>query len=268
MRIIKTVRLIGFIILGTSFISGCATTRFIQDAEQVKGLQAMTVVVNATMSQGRTFKPDALSLAENEDIARNIASMTAALLEEKGYAVAYRPVHTVGLYGIIHKEIEIVNDIGSKNVASPPFLIFPDGSKEKTMAAKLKEIAEGEDLKREDNPFGTTPVLVINADGRYISVGDIAGNVGRGALNVLASIGIILGGAVSNNIGFAELHKDMVHLTFRLFDPSTGTLIWEDEYKDSDNPDSETFLKHLEKMMKKLPQTEGRITRNVAGQTQ
>jgi len=240
------------LILSVFLLSACATTKFTQDSAQVSMLKGVVVVADSTVTRGRTIKSDTLSLAENKEIARGVAAKAEELLRRKGYDLSGEPVFTVGISAPAEGMVELVNDAGEEPAEAAPFLLSGGGAMDRDAAAKLFEKAREESLPAADSPFGDRPLLVINASGRYISGGAVVGNVAKGMLNVVAAVGAGLGGG--GNVKFVEMDKDMYSLTFRLFDPTTGAMIWKDENTDSDNPDSGTFNKVLDKMVKKLPQ--------------
>ena len=165
MRTIRDVGRIGFVLFSLSLAFGCATTRFTQDAAQVRALKGVAVVADVTMTRGRTLKPDTLSLSENEGIAKEVAARAADLLREKGYAVTGEPAYTVGLSGTGGREMEVVNDAGAESMESPPFLAGPSGGMEKNAAARLYLKAGEETVGSDDNPYGEVPVFVVSAGG-------------------------------------------------------------------------------------------------------
>ena len=81
----------------------------------------------------------------------------------------------------------------------------------------------------------------------------MAANIGKGALNTLLVIGMAARGGGRGNANLMEMDKDNLALTFRLFHPVTGVLLWQDQIKESGNADETTFVKEISKMLDRLP---------------
>lgn len=137
--------------------------------------------------------------------------------------------------------------------ASPPFLMAPRSNGITDEGVRnLFSKANGGWLPKEANPFESTPVVLVSAQGHFISGGAMAANIGKGALNTLLIIGMAAGGG-GGNAQLMDMDKDNLALTFRLFDPVTGVLLWQDQIKESGNADEATFAKEISKMLDRLP---------------
>ena len=243
---------IAFVLLS---LIGCATHQFPRESEKVGRLKDIAVVVDASVTHGRTMKDPLLSVPENEVIAARLGALTADVLRVKGY-LPLPPVHIVGMTA--KGRIEVLFSDSTETVASrpasPPFLIGPKNNGITDERARdLFSKANGGWLPKDANPFEPTPVVVIIAQGHFISGGAMAANIGKGALNTLLVIGMAAGGGGGGNANLMEMDKDNLALTFRLFDPVTGVLLWQDQIKESGNADETTFVKEISKMLDRLP---------------
>lgn len=73
---------IAFILLLS--LIGCATHQFPRESEKVGRLKDIAVVVDASVTHGRTMKDPLLSVPENEAIAARLGTLTADVLRTKG----------------------------------------------------------------------------------------------------------------------------------------------------------------------------------------
>ncbi|HAK58930.1 MAG TPA: hypothetical protein DCO77_00925 [Nitrospiraceae bacterium] len=234
---------IAFVLLS---LIGCARHRLPRENEKVSRLKEIAVVVDTTVTHARSMKALLLSVPENEAIAARLGTLTADALRTKGYA-PLPPIHTVGMtsQGRLKVHFSASTGTAAPEPVSPPFLIAPksDGITDEGVR-NLFSKANGGLLPKEYNPFEPTPVMVISAQGNFISGGAMVANIGKGFLQAL----LFLGGEGAN-----VMNKDTLTLSFRLFDPISGALLWHDQIEKSGNPDEATFARLISKMLKRLP---------------
>ncbi|MDH5649298.1 MAG: hypothetical protein OEY67_06545 [Gammaproteobacteria bacterium] len=250
MRSLRT-SFIGCLLLATFLANGCATSGHPQYPELVSQLQGMAVVVDATVVHKRSLKPAILNTAENQAITEKLNDLVAMIMEKKGYNIE-KTYQTVGLTSLGQIDMEISHDSADteNTFEDAPFVLIPQASEvNRLQLTQLQKESTQSKLSPELNPFGQA-VLVINASGFYISTGAVAGNVAKGAINVVAGIGAAMGGS---SVDFIELDKDTIILSVQLFDPKTGDLLWKDYARVNGNPDALGFLKNLTHLLEKLP---------------
>lgn len=260
---------VAFILLS---LAGCATQQFTQGKDKFSHFKEIAIVVDATVTHGRAMKDPLLSIPENEAIAAHLGAITADALRAKGY-FPLAPVRAVGMASPAHLEAAFGDSAepASAKPSSPPFLLAPASDvitvdRIRDLFIKIKAtggvsvsggilmgriVQKEEWLPKEANPFGDKPVLLINAQGHFISGGDVVANVGKGAVNAALAIGMVVGGKGSDKI--MEMDKDYLALNFRLFDPVTGVLIWQDQVNESGSADEANFAREISKMLGKLP---------------
>ena len=262
---------ISFVLL---FPIGCATHQFPRESGKVSRFKDIAIVVDSSVTHGQTMKDPLLSIQENEAIAARLGTLTAKELHSKGY-FPLDPVRIVGM--AVEGRIEAIfnnpEETAAAKPASLPFLVAPasneityesirnlfgniKGTDNKDYHSFTKTFAkknepQGEWLPKEANPFGAKPVILINAQGHFISGGAVAANIGKGAVNTLLIIGAAAGGGGSSKL--LEMDKDNLAVTFRVFDSVTGALIWKDQVKKSSNPDEAAFAAEIVKMLDRLP---------------
>jgi hypothetical protein len=249
-------------------MGGCATQKFTQEKDKFSHLKDIAIVVDATVTHGRTMKGPLLSVSENEAIAARLGTIAADALRVKGYS-PLPPVRAVGMASPAQLEVAFGNSAepAATKPSSPPFLVAPASNqvsadsirglfkkievRQKANYSPFKGLQTEEWLPREANPFGATPVVLISAQGNFVSGGSVAANVGKGAVNTLLVIGMVVGGKGGDKL--LEMDKDNLAITFRLFDSVTGVLVWEDQIKESGNADETNFAREMSKMLDKLP---------------
>ncbi|MBI5883012.1 MAG: hypothetical protein HZB91_07905 [Elusimicrobia bacterium] len=257
---------ITFILLS---LAACATQRFARESGKVQHLKEIAIVVDVTVTHGRTIKDPILNVAENESIAARLGAITADVLRAKGY-LPLPPVRAVGMAAPARLEVIFGDETepAAPKPVSPPFLLAPTSdavSDEhiRTLFTNTNESrgergrkrvgSAGKSLPPGTNPFGAMPVVLINAQGYFISGGAVVANVGKGALNTIVVIGMAAGGGGGGNVKFLDMDKDNLALTFRMFEPIAGVLIWQDQFNDSGNADEAAFAKKISEMLAKLP---------------
>ncbi|MBI5886570.1 MAG: hypothetical protein HZB85_08325 [Deltaproteobacteria bacterium] len=267
------------------FTYGCASTGRQITKEDLKGFSSVVIAVDSSVTFGKSLSPDEVPLGLNMEIAGRLGEAAADILAQKGFQVSPSRLKTVGAvlndnearsplsakkqYTIIAGDGTAITT-GSPGAPEAPYAIEPQDADAPAVLAMHKELAglpdevvyhrsasallmpnEQTDATRVTSKVSPDCYLVVEAGGRFISKGDEALNVAKGALYSVAIIGMAVGGG-SGSLGGMEFAKDTIQLKVYLVD-SEGRIVWKDTMTKSDNPENDNFKKFLTSALSKLP---------------
>jgi len=248
------------------FAYGCASTGRQITKEDLKGFSSVVIAVDSSVTFGKSLSPDEVPVGLNMEIAGRLGEAAADILVQKGFQVSpsrlktvgaalnYRPVNppfSVNEWYTIIKEDGSAIRTDSPGAPDAPYAIEPKEADAPAVLAMHKELAGLTDATQLGSKASPDCYLVVEAGGRFISTGDEALNVAKGALYSVAIIGMAVGGG-SGSLSGMDFAKDTIQLKVYLID-SEGRIVWKDTMTKSDNPENDNFNKFLTSALSKLP---------------
>lgn len=254
---IRFLRMFVFITFVGVSMTGCRGN-LVRD-EKISKLDEIALVIDATVLNERTLKSAQVDVGECEAITERLETVADRVLLRKGYR-AKPMMRTVGFGYDSSRSIEVLFD--SKFLAggvssSPPFVtVLHEGDVVVSKIGELHRRAAEAGLDSKSNIIDATlignlnssrPMLVISASGKSTSGGSMLGNVAKGALNVIASIGSRQAARVM------DFDKDTVFMAVQLVEPVSGSVLWQSSRRIETDPDAGNFVEQLSNILGELP---------------
>lgn len=234
-----------------SSLSGCRG--HLARDEKIGRTGEMVLVVDATVIDERTLKAARLDVGKCEAIAGELETVAGRMLERKGYR-SQAMIRTVGLGFDPARNIEVMFDSREHEgvvSSSPPYILLTQlQNVDMAQVAGLHRRQADEGRKYSAITLGSRPILLVSARGTSVSSGAMLGNVAKGAVNVIATIGSRQAAKVM------EFDRDTVDLAVKLIDPASGEILWQAGRQLDADPDADNFGEALKTVLRDFPHSQ------------
>ncbi len=116
--------------------------------------------------------------------------------------------------------------------------------------AELHRKLDNDSMKRNANSLGSKPMLVISARGKTVSSGSMLGNVAKGAVNVIATIGSRQAAKVM------DFDKDTIDVSIQLVEQPGGNILWQAGKHLEEDPGAGSFDGVLKMLLHEFPRSQ------------
>jgi len=245
--------------------SGCAHRPEPIPMDEIVNGRSVIIVADAVVIHDSTLGEPVLKLADNTAVATTLVKIAANEFMKRGYEVVAPAVISVGMSPSTPKKVALEQTTGKQSALTVsdkrPFMLEnPNAIELRTLelihnvAFAHEQISPSVDSTRTTSDqsavvmknFSNSMLVVVSGTGHYISGGQIAGNVAKGMLNVVAAIG--------GSSRMVDMEQDKTTVFIKVYEQQTGRLIWKGDNYNHSNPVPDNFAALLMLTMSTLPE--------------